>query len=85
MDMETTGAEKNFPEQEAPRKSGRAPPVMMTSSTNLIQFRSYLKEHVKGEYEFRSTRKRTRIIIKEMVDYSAMKSNLEENNLQYCT
>jgi hypothetical protein len=52
MDMVTTGAENTLPD-EAPRKSGRPPPIVMTSTTNLIRLHSDLKEHVKGEYEFR--------------------------------
>jgi hypothetical protein len=52
MDMETTGSENMLPEQEAPRKSGRPPPIVMTSTTNLIRLQRDLKEHVKGEYEF---------------------------------
>jgi hypothetical protein len=51
MDTETTGAENTLPE-EAPRKSGRLPPIVMTFTTNLIRLQSDLKEHVKGEYEF---------------------------------
>jgi hypothetical protein len=54
----------------------------MTSTTNLTRIKSDLKENVKGEYEFRNTRNGTRIIAKEM-DYSAMKSYLEKNNLHY--
>jgi hypothetical protein len=34
MDTETTGAENTLPEQEAPRKSGRPPPIVMTSICN---------------------------------------------------
>jgi hypothetical protein len=30
MDMETSGAENTLPEQEAPRKSDRPPPIVMT-------------------------------------------------------
>jgi hypothetical protein len=48
MDTETTGAENT--EQEAPRKSGRPPPIVMTSITNLIRLQSNLTEYVKGEY-----------------------------------
>jgi hypothetical protein len=44
-----------------------------------------LKKHVKGEYEFRNARNGTSILTKEMADYSAMKSYLEKNNLQYFT
>jgi hypothetical protein len=62
---ETTAAENNVPEQEAPRKSGRPPPIVMTSTTNLILrqsdlkenlilLQSDLKEQVKGQYEFRN-------------------------------
>jgi hypothetical protein len=85
MDTETTGAENTLPEQEIPKKSGRPPPIVMTSTTNLIRLQSDLKEHVKGEYEFRNTRNGTRIIAKEMAGYSAMKSYLEKNNHQYFT
>jgi hypothetical protein len=55
----------------------------MTSTTNLIQLQSDLKEHVKGEYEFRNTGNGTRIIKKEMADYLAMKDYLEKHNLHY--
>jgi hypothetical protein len=55
MDTETNGANKTLPEQEAPRKSRTLPPIVMTSSKNLIQLQSDLNENVKGEYEFRNT------------------------------
>jgi hypothetical protein len=83
MDMETNGAESTLPEQKVPRKSGRPSPIVMTSTTNLIQLQSDLKEHVNGEYEFRNARNGTRVITKEIAYYSAMKSYVEENNLQY--
>jgi hypothetical protein len=85
MDMETTGTEKTLPEQDVPRKSSRPPPIVMISTTNLIRLQRDLKEYVKGEYEFRNTRNGTRITTKEMVDYLAIKSYLEKNNLQYLT
>jgi hypothetical protein len=40
MNVETAGAE-----QEAPRKPGRPPPVMTTSTTNLIGLQSDLRDH----------------------------------------
>jgi hypothetical protein len=46
MDTETISTENTLSEQEAPRKPGRPPPIVMTSTTNLIR----LKYHVKGEY-----------------------------------
>jgi hypothetical protein len=55
MGTETTEAENALPEQEAPRKPRRPPPIMITSTTNLIRLQSYLKDHVKGDYEFRNT------------------------------
>jgi hypothetical protein len=85
MDTETTGAKNTLPEQEAYRKSGRSPPIVMTSTINLILLQSNLKEHVKEECEFRNTRNGTRIITNEMRDYSAMTSYQEKNNLHYFT
>jgi hypothetical protein len=79
MDTESTETESTLPEKEAPGKSGKPPPILMTSTTNLIRVQGDLKEHVKGEYDFRNTR----IIIKEMADFSAIKSCQEKNNLQY--
>jgi hypothetical protein len=60
MDMETTDAEDTLPEQEAPRKSGRPPPIM-TSTMNLIRTPNELKDHVKGQYESQNTLYGTRI------------------------
>jgi hypothetical protein len=85
MNTENTGSENALPEQGAPRKPGRTPPIVMTSTTNIARLQSNLKEHVKGEYEFRNTRNGTRIVTKEMEGYSAMISYLMKNNLQYFT
>jgi hypothetical protein len=79
MDTQNTGTKNTLPEQEAPRKSGRPPPIVMTSTINLIRLQSDLKEHVKGEYEFQNTRNGT-CITEEMADYSAMKCYPEKNN-----
>jgi hypothetical protein len=78
--METTGAENALPEQETPRKPGRPPSIMMTSTTKFIRLQSDLKEHVKRQYELRNKRTGTSIITKEIADYSVMKSYLEKNN-----
>jgi hypothetical protein len=43
MDTETTEADNALPEQEDPRKSGRPPPTVMTSTTNLIRLQKKLK------------------------------------------
>jgi hypothetical protein len=52
MDTETTEEEKTLLAQEAPRKPGGLPPIMMTSTTNLIRLQSNLKDLVNGEYKF---------------------------------
>jgi hypothetical protein len=52
MDIDTTVTENTLPEQEAPRKPGRPPPIVMISTTNLILLQRDLKGHIKGEYEF---------------------------------
>jgi hypothetical protein len=50
MDKETTEAENILSEQEAPRKSGRPPPIVMTFTRNLIRLQ---RDNFKGEYEGR--------------------------------
>jgi hypothetical protein len=40
---------------------------------------------VKGSFEFRNTRNRTRIVTKEMADYSAIKEYFSSQNLNYFT
>jgi hypothetical protein len=39
--------QRTLPEKEAPRKRGRPPPIVVTSTTNLIRIQSDLKEHSK--------------------------------------
>jgi hypothetical protein len=56
MDMKATGAENTLPE------SGGPPPIMTTSTTNVIRLQRDLRDQVKGEYEFQNS---------PMVDYSA--------------
>jgi hypothetical protein len=72
-------------EEEVLGKTGRPPPVVLTSATNLIQLQKQLKGVLKDNFEFRSTRNGTRAITKSMADFSAAKSYLENNNLAYLT
>jgi hypothetical protein len=83
MDTETTEAENALQEQKAPRKSGRPPPIMMNSITNLIPLQSDLKRPYQTEYKFQNTRNGTHIRTKEMADSSAMIFYLEKNILKY--
>jgi hypothetical protein len=75
------------PNEEQPQpssgKSGRPPPIVLTSATNLIQLQRHIKSIVTGSFEFLNTRSGTRIVTKEMVDFSAVKKYLENNNLSY--
>jgi hypothetical protein len=85
MDTETTAAENALPEQEASRKSGKPPKIVMTSTTNFIRIQSDLEDHVNVQCKFRNRRSGTHIITKEMAEYSNMKCYLEENNPHYFT
>jgi hypothetical protein len=85
MDTETTEAENTLPEQEAPRKPSRLPPIVTTFTTNLSRLQSDLKDHVNGQYEFWNRWNGTCIMTKEIAEYSAIKSYLGKNNLYYFT
>jgi hypothetical protein len=81
-DMDTDAV----PHEEAvPGKTGRPPPIVLTSATNLIHLQKQLKGVLKDNSEFHSIRNETRIITKTMADFSAFKSYLEKNNLAYFT
>jgi hypothetical protein len=77
MDSNTSGFEDMPHEESFPDKTGRLPPIMLTSQTNLIQLQRQPKGMVKDTFEFCSMRNRTRAIIKTMDDFSAVKSYLE--------
>jgi hypothetical protein len=85
MDTDTSGTESMPHEGAAPGKTGRPPPIVLTSATNLIHLQKQLKGVLKDNSEFPSTRNGTRINTKTMADFSAFKSHLENNNLAYFT
>jgi hypothetical protein len=64
MDTDTSGTEAMPHEEAVPGKTGRPPPVVLTSATNLIQLQKQLKGVVKDNFEFRSTRNGNRAITK---------------------
>jgi hypothetical protein len=69
-------------QQQAPStQAGRPPRIVLTSQINLIQIQRQLKSLLKGNFEFRGTRNPTRVVTKEMVDFSTIRSHLESNNL----
>jgi hypothetical protein len=71
----TEGQQQQTPSSQA----GRPPPIALTSQVNLIQ----LQRQLKGNFEFRSTRNGTRIVTKEVEDFSTIRSHFQSNNLQY--
>jgi hypothetical protein len=72
-------------QQPAANKAGSPPPIVLTSATNLLALQKRIREIVAGNFEFRNTRSGTRIVTKEMADFSAIRKYLDQNNLSYYT
>jgi hypothetical protein len=70
----------NQQQQLPSSQTGRPPPIKLTSATNLIQLQKQLKGFVKGSFEFRSTRNGTRVVTKEIADFSAIKAYLNSTS-----
>jgi hypothetical protein len=88
MDIERPVAEGSTRRRTASgviQKVRQAAPIVLTSTTNLIHLQSKFKGFVSGSFEFRNTRSGTRIVTKEMADFSAIKTSLERNELSYYT
>jgi hypothetical protein len=81
MDTDAHVTESNSTEKAATGKSCRPPPIILTSATNLIQ--NQLKGEAQQSFEFRNTRKGSRVVTKVMVDYQAVKSYFDKNSLSY--
>jgi hypothetical protein len=50
-----------------------------------MQLQRNFKGIVMGNFEFRNTRSGTRIVTREIADFSAIRKHLENNNLSYFT
>jgi DNA primase len=88
MEVECTLVEGTSDEpsrEPSSSKAGRPPPIMLTSAINLIELQRHIRNIVKGDFEFRNTRSGTRIVTKEMEDFSAIRKYLESKNLSYFT
>jgi hypothetical protein len=87
MDVAEETTDKPDAEEQQPstRKTGRPPPIVLTSTTNLMQLQRQVKSIVTGSFEFRNNRSGTRIVTKEMADFSAIRKFLEKHNLSYFT
>jgi hypothetical protein len=66
-------------------KAGRPPPIVLTSTVNLMSLQKELKVLLKGFFEFRNAKAGTRIVSREMADYSAIRHYLDCQHLNYCT
>jgi hypothetical protein len=74
---------ENVQQQVASSQIGRPPPIVLTSEVNLIALQRQLKEIEKGTFEFRSTRNGTRVVLKEMSDFSEIRAHFESRNLPH--
>jgi hypothetical protein len=83
METDSSGMEAKTEEEAVPQQNCRPPPIILTSSANLIQLQKQLKSVVRGDFEFRSTRNGTRVVTKGMADFEAVKSYFTNNNLSY--
>jgi hypothetical protein len=90
--MEVENTEENSDQTDGDRQQqaqnsqrGRPPHIILTSTINLMQLQKQLKGLVKGSFEFRSTRNGTRVVTKEMADFSAIKEYFNSQNLNYFT
>jgi hypothetical protein len=80
---EDTNTQTDGEHQQQPPNSqrGRSPPIILTSTVNFMQLQRHIKDIVKGSFEFRNTQNGTRIVTKEMADYSAIKEYLSSQTL----
>jgi hypothetical protein len=58
---------------------------VLTPQVNLIQLQKRLKSVTKSDFELCSTKNGTRVLTKEMANFSAIKSHFDTQNLQYFT
>jgi hypothetical protein len=76
-----TPSTQNTPQEEAvPWKTGRPPPI---SAVNPIQLQMQPKGVVSGNFEFRNTRNRNRVVTRGMAEFLSVKSYFDSQNLSY--
>jgi hypothetical protein len=64
MDTDSSGAEATILQEAVPGTAGRPPPIILTSTTNLIQLQRQLKNVPKDDFGFGNTKNGTRVITK---------------------
>jgi hypothetical protein len=72
-------------QQPSSNKADRSPPIVLTTATNLMQLQRHIRDIATGNFEFHNTRSGTRIVTKEMADFSAIRKHLDNNSLSYFT
>jgi hypothetical protein len=87
IEVEEKKTEEGQPSEGQQRSTGadRPPPIVLTSSVNLIQLQKTLKDLVRGGFEFRNTRNGTRVVTREIVDYSAIWAHFDNQKYHYYT
>jgi hypothetical protein len=75
METDSGGTEANTQEGAVPGKTGRPPPIILTSELNFFQLQKQLKNVVEDDFEFRNTRNGTRVVTKGTADFEAVNSN----------
>jgi hypothetical protein len=59
------------------------PPIILTSTTDLIQLQKQQQSEVKETFEVRNTRHGTRDMMRGMANFQSVKSHFDTNNLYY--
>jgi hypothetical protein len=83
MNTDASGTEDTSNEGTVPGKTSRPPAIILTSTTNLIQFQEQLKNEIKQNFEFRSIRNGTRVITRSMAGFQSVKSYYDANKMSY--
>jgi hypothetical protein len=83
MDTDSSGAEATALQDAVPGTAGRPPPIILTSTTNLIQLQRQQNNVAKDDFGFLNIKNGNRVIKKNMTDFEAVKSYFVTNNLSY--
>jgi hypothetical protein len=75
--------EDNSKQKETPNQAGRPPPIILTSAIHLLQLQKQLCSIVQGSFEFRTTKTGSRVVTKEMADFSAVKTFFTSQKLSF--
>jgi hypothetical protein len=71
-------------QQPSSSKAGRPPPIVLISATNLMKLQRQIRDIVTVYFKYRNTSSGTRIVTKEMADFSAIRKHLDKK-LYYFT